>query len=1465
MNKAKTLPPATLEGAATPLDAAERLRQLWLQGQQPDLDHYLAGAGALAPGQLAAALRVDQAHRWQSGECVRAEAYLQKYPQVQADPDSALDLIYGEFILRERSGERPDVAEYQGRFPEHAGVLKMQIELHQAIQHSMVVPDSPAGHDTDPLAPGASADTIEQPTIPNYEILSQLGRGGMGVIYKARQVGLKRMVALKVILAGIHAAPSERARFRTEAEAAARLCHPNIVQIYEVGAHNGLPYLALEFMERGSLAPCLAGKPLAPRHAAELIETLARAVQAAHDQGIIHRDLKPANVLLATPPPAADSGTAVPAGVVALLGVPKITDFGLAKFHTDDGSQTTSGTILGTPNYMAPEQAEGNTKHVGPAADIYALGAILYEALTGKPPFVGGTLLQTLEMVRSQEPVSPSRSQPNLPRDLVTICLKALAKEPGRRFSSATALADDLRRFQSDLPVKARPVTYWERSWRWCRRNPTVASLSGGLAVVLVVLLVALSVAGLIRAERDNALTQQKRAELAEAVALRAKQEVQIHSHLARAGAFRRSGQVGQRFQCLAELKKALLLQPSEELRQEIRNEALAALVLPDAEVAREWDGWPDGTFSLACDASLKRYARLDVDGGVSVYRLTETGVEDIVRLPPQGPAISGIWMSPDGRHILFVHSTSREDATEWLAVWRVDGTKARPVLKERLTRKLESVAFQPVGSLVAVASDDHAITLYDLDTGNSKRRLVVSGTINHVAFRPDGAELAVAAGNDVCIFSLPLTPTPLPGGERRGGEGEPRLLRHGDKIKVITHLAWHPDGRRLATACDDLKIHLWDVPTAREIMTPWPGHANFGIRLAFNHAGDRLVSSDWFNQTRLWDVASGQVLMTLPGNFGFQFSPDGDLLGYQRSGSKVRLWRLTAGRELRVFRAPGVEGRQFIHAPSLHADGRVLAAISSQGLVFFDLDSGEKLASVPLPQVSYTGLRCFLPGDGWLMSSPLGTLAWPARPDPDQAHVLRVGPPRRLETKGIASASPDGQVIVLAQPDGAILWHRGSANRSLVLGPQRDVRDTAVSPDKRWVVTCSWAADPRSCVQIWDAATGRHEKDLLSQAYSWARFSPDSRWLVTGAFGQGCRLWQTGTWKEVRPYNDALAAFSPDKRTLAINDVFGQIRLVEIETNREVVRLTGPDPLWYHPACFSPDGTRLIAVARDLRAIYVWDLRLLRQQLQELGLDWEGAVFPPLPPPNRPPEVRVDSGYLKPLTDFPDPRHAAAVYSLALALQPLNHEAALQRGLAFGRLKKQQAAIDDYTLFLALTAADDPRRAEVLFRRSNNSLNLGNRAAAINDLLQMATLDLSHLPWPTAVAKRASDIAWACAKKPEPVPSLEQALTLARMALRLEPASVFYKSTVGVLCYRLNRYEDAALALEGNLEDNVDRAAFDLYVLAMVYQRLGQPGKARDAFARAVNWHEQNQARLTEAQPAELSAFRAEAEALLK
>ncbi|WP_227254459.1 serine/threonine-protein kinase [Frigoriglobus tundricola] len=419
-----------------------------------------AGGGDFSRTSIDALLD-DQSGCWRRGERTPAEAFLER--RAEPDTEAALDLIYHEILLRSRRGEDPDPEEYVRRFPQFREQLRAHFEVHEFIGSGASPLNTAVDHETDG-ADGGRRPGGELPAVTGYEILAELGRGGNGVVYHARGTGLKRMTALKVLRGGALANPREAARLRGEALALARIGHPNIIQIYEFGETGGRPYLALEFAPGGTLEARLRGAPQPARAAAELVETLARAVHAAHRAGVIHRDLKPANVLF-----AAD-------------GTPKIADFGLAKRLNAEDAQTRTGDILGTPYYMAPEQVHGTA--VGPATDVYALGAILYELLTGLPPFRGTTVWGTLAQVIGRDPVPPRQLVPSAPRDLETICLKCLHKDPAHRYGGAAELADDLGRFLARRPVRARPAPTWERVWKWAQRRPGTAA---GLVTALVV------------------------------------------------------------------------------------------------------------------------------------------------------------------------------------------------------------------------------------------------------------------------------------------------------------------------------------------------------------------------------------------------------------------------------------------------------------------------------------------------------------------------------------------------------------------------------------------------------------------------------------------------------------------------------------------------------------------------------------------------------------------------------------------------------------------------------------------------------------------------------------------------------------------------------------------------------------------------------------------------------------------
>jgi tetratricopeptide (TPR) repeat protein len=483
----------------------DQFEEAWLRGQRPELAAFLPPDGSSRRKPLLVELaHIDLECRIKAGDKVPlVETYLEKYPEL-SDPDAAVSLIAAECERRWPGEPRVTREEYLRRFPRYAAQLRDRLRFPLECPHcrtetevadetarettcsscgtAFPVPSSAVNPEVKPRQPPVPRTAGEKawPHVPGYEILGELGRGGMGIVYKARQIGLNRLVALKMVLAGAHADEEELQRFRIEAEAAARLQHPGIVQIHEIGEHDGRPYFSLELVDGGSLDKKLAGTPWAPEQSAELLESLARAMHYAHDRGIVHRDLKPANILLQEETTKDTKNSKEDLGALRVLCgsfTPKITDFGLAKRLDDVSGRTQTGAIVGTPSYMAPEQAGGRPGMVGPAADEYALGAILYELLTGRPPFRAATVWDTVEQLMTQEPVPPRTLQPKVPRDLETICLKCLQKDPRKRYASAGHLAEDLRRFLAHEPIHARPVGAWERAVKWARRRPAWAIL----------------------------------------------------------------------------------------------------------------------------------------------------------------------------------------------------------------------------------------------------------------------------------------------------------------------------------------------------------------------------------------------------------------------------------------------------------------------------------------------------------------------------------------------------------------------------------------------------------------------------------------------------------------------------------------------------------------------------------------------------------------------------------------------------------------------------------------------------------------------------------------------------------------------------------------------------------------------------------------------------------------------------
>ena len=1302
-------------------------------------------------------------------------------------------------------------------------------ELRRRVQGLLKAHREP-GSFLDQPAMGADAlATLNQPQgerpgmqIGPYKLLQQIGEGGMGVVYMAEQTEpIARRVALKIIKPGMDTR-QVIARFEAERQALAMMDHVNIARVLDAGTTPaGRPYFVMELVHGVPITQYCDDQRLTPRQRLELFVPVCQAIQHAHQKGIIHRDIKPTNVMIT---------------LYDGKPVPKVIDFGVAKATeqklTERTLFTQYGTMVGTLEYMSPEQAEMSALGVDTRSDIYSLGVLLYELLTGSTPLTHKRVREAaygevLRLIKEEEPPKPStrlsdsavtlasisaqrHTEPaKLTRlvrgELDWIVMKCLEKDRNRRYETAGAFAADVQRYLLDEPVQACPPSVGYRLRKIVRRHRRPV-LAGSLVVLALIVGIIGTTWGMLRAtvaeafavneakQKDDALTDK------EAALARAKDKLFL-ALVNQARAERSSGRVGQRFEALKAIRAAAQIRITPELR----TEAMAALVLPDAELAQEWEQPSGDKLGLSFDATLQRYARLDTKGGVTVCRVSNGREEVVHRLPARREdQVYTAPISPDARFVACGHGPPNS-MTGAVRVWKLDGPEPAVLLDESPGIYEWALAFHPSGGQLAVGHIDQSVSIYDLATGRRVQRLAVSALPFTLAFHPREHRLAVACASAVQLFDTDT------------GK-ELSALQHPAPVTQVSHLSWHPDGRRLAVGCNDRKIHIWDTQTATEVRSPWTGHTADGLIVVFNHAGDRLVSSDWSGQVRLWDAVAGSTLLTMP-LFG-QFSSNDRLFGPNYSGNKIRLWRLAGGRELRVLRPRSAGSLDNIVCPVLHADGRILAAGANGQLCFFDLDSGEELKSAPMP-LAHSARPVFFdpphvaqdspapessvqkdhPG-GWMTGGQSGLYFWPAEQDAARPEVLRVGPPQLITPNpggGFsvgASASADGGVVAVPQGDSTLMLYRDDPEPQFEFGPQYDARHSAVSPDGRWVVTCSWGSDGRSkTIRIWDANTRLWVRDLSQAGLATAKFSPNGHWLIT-TDSSGSRQWEVGAWREVRRFDRVNFVFSPDSRLLAINDVLGVIRLLEATTGREVARLTGPEPTSYLPACFTPDGTRLVASSSSATALYVWDLRLIRQQLKELGLDWTWDEFPLA--------AAVD--------------HAAKPLEVEVLLGDLGHPMPTPTPTLTPEEKARQAIERNRSLVTA-----DP-----------------DNALACNDL------------------------AWVYLTAPAPLRDVKAALPLAENAVRLATDNAVYRNTLGVAYYRADRYREAAEMLRPNLTLQADKfLAFELYFLAMSHHRLGETERAKDYLAWAVRWSNV-QGRLAPVHLEELNLFRAEAEALL-
>jgi eukaryotic-like serine/threonine-protein kinase len=1103
--------------------------------------------------QLMSVILIDQRERWTKGERPPVETYLRDVPELSTDREGLLDFIYQEVLLREESGDVPSADDYARRFPDLNADLKIQFEVHRHL------PRQPKS--------ARAPDSAELPKVDGFVISELIGRGGFGVVYRAWDQSLKRTVALKLLTERAEPGRKNRSRFADEAQAAARLSHPNIVQIHSVNAAPELSYFCLEHVEGGTLADFLQGRPQSVREAAECVATLARAVHYAHLCHVVHCDLKPANILLQHKTDSSrrresnGDGEAAPSRPPVRLQDfdAKITDFGLARRLDTEGGLESVG-LAGTLPYMAPEQLSGEAAQAAPAVDIYALGAILYEMLTGRPPFVNDSILQVFLSVRGGSPKAPRGLRADIPEDLNAICLKCLETDPSKRYPTAQALADDLNLFLEGREVSVFPLNWPQRADRWRRRNPLPAALVGLLIAVTAVSFVVVT-AKMLQARRAER-SERKRADELDAT-------LYLNEFLL-ADMARRNNDAARASRKLDETNPARRSFEWGFLKRTIGGKR-EVWPVESKSLLNMLTVSPDGRWGVVSDA-VENTTLFDAKTGKPAHALKGHAVQ--LSIPV---------FSPDSA---LIASAGMDEWESFARLWDVatgeERKKFGPLAGTGIAvafvndgRQLMTLSVKRSGFDIAAAPV--MIEVWDLATG--KRASSTRGEDTNQPFTPKG-RLSTNGRRFAWTGSMPT-----PAGERGG-----HLVMVGDSStgKVLHALKGHkgqvhgmsfsPDGEQLATFAEDGKVILWNVGDGRQL-AELTGHADAVFGVAYSVDGRQIATASRDRTVRIWDTKSGSPLEMLQGLEGpawaVAFSPTHPVL--MTSGkSEVSSWPLNSstaettpidravmrlalthdgkflvaailGGEVRIYdrTAPGrpkVFDRPYLDF-ALSDDGSAIAAVDAEGKLWI-VELGDSI-----------GEPVRIDGVPPLNSSAADTLAWkPAGRQiaavlADQTSIACVDTTTR-ETRwtiktphgsvtGLTFRADGGQLATTGKEETEIqLWDAATGTHLRSIAAGTPIRELAYRPGSH-----DLAAIPvqGQTVGVWDSETGKQRIEFQGHKLpiTCIACTPDGKRFVTGSSDRTVKVWDVEKGTELLTLEDANmsvsgVAISPDGAFLA-------------------------------------------------------------------------------------------------------------------------------------------------------------------------------------------------------------------------------------------------------------------------------------------------------------------------------------------